>query len=141
VCLDVFFGGAMTLLPIWGLTTMMTLVSLFGLVVIGVSFAVGGRMLGKALASMGGNKPAVYEKGQRVIKTSRIIIVLIALLLFWSLIYTIFGGNFSSPTISDLKIIAGYGLMNTCTFFTEPNFVYADATCNLICREHEHAPT
>ena len=121
----------MTVLPIWGLTTMMTLVSLFGLVVIGVSFAVGGRMLGKALSKMGGKNPAVYAKGKRVIKTSRIIIVLIALLLFWSLIYTIFGGNFSSPTISDLKIIAGYGLMNTCTFLPNPMLVYADA--RVIC--------
>ena len=113
-----FFGPLFLILIYFGQTALMTLASLFILIIIACSFGFGGRALGKALKKMGGNKPKVFEKGQRVIKTSRIIIVGICLLLVWSLLYTIFGQDYTNLAINNLKITCAYMLMNTCTSLT-----------------------
>ena len=112
---NMFFGPLFLILVYLGQTTLMTLASLFALIVIACSFGIGGHMLGKALKKMGGKNPKVFEKGQRVIKTARIIISCICLLLLWSLLYTIFGEDYTTLAINNLKITCAYMLMNTCT--------------------------
>ena len=111
-----FFGPLFLILVYLGQTTLMTLASLFALIVIACSFGIGGHMLGKALKKMGGKNPKVFEKGQRVIKTARLIMGLICLLIFWSLIYTIFGKDYTTLVINNIKIFVAYALMNTCTW-------------------------
>ena len=113
-----FFGPLFLILVYLGQTTLMTLASLFALIVVACSFGFGGRALGKALKKMGGNKPKLFEKGRRVIKTARIIISCICLLLVWALLFTIFGEDYTTLAISNLKITCVKMLMNTCTFLT-----------------------
>ena len=113
--MDLFFGTLFIFLTYIGNTTMMTLSSLFALIIVAVSFGVGGHKLGQVLKTMGGRNPNIYIKGQRIIKTARIIIAGICLLFVWSLLYTIFGEDYTTLAINNLKITCAYMLMNTCT--------------------------